>query len=82
VYLPQFLFQCLAFAHQTGIRFRALARTIDRLTEAKQITEQSRAEVGQGQVILIESRDSSLQQIVETNLVRLVKEYIVATVHT
>ncbi len=36
---------------RTGILFHAFAQMIERLSEAAQITAQSRAEVGQGQVI-------------------------------
>ena len=41
------------FGRQTGIRFRTVVQTIDRFPEAAQITAQSRAEVGQGQVTFI-----------------------------
>ncbi len=51
LHLGQFFSHPLKFSLQSGIGFRTFAQTIDRLTEAAQITAQSRAEVRQGQVI-------------------------------
>lgn len=51
--LCQVFFKSLKFARQTAIGFSTFPQPIDRVTEAAEITAQSRAEIGQGQVILI-----------------------------
>ena len=52
-YLSLLFFQSLNLARQKGVRLRTGAQAIDRLTEAGQIAAESRAEGGQGQVIVI-----------------------------
>lgn len=53
LYFCQVFSYPLKFCCHLGIPFRAFAETIGRLTEAAQITAQSRAEVRQRQVFVI-----------------------------